>query len=376
MTDRNGPGSDSQPPMQQLTVSDIRTSVFQSNIPTYILNHKFWFEDWNSAFELIFGDVPGVRRGEHVSVWAQALANYEAVRQHAEAVFRNAPPSVDTEPVEFQSSRFGKLVFKKIATSAIGGDGGATVGWVSVLNIDSVERADDYYRELSDRMAAQLAWTKYAVCYDSVLQEFTPYQELARAHVEAVGAGQRILDLGAGTGFLTQQLLKRRKLVSAVDYNDAMLQRLRSSCQGYQGLTVMKADLETLQGLPDQDYDGVVMMNALSWLAAPLSCLRKAWAALRRGGVIALSCPSESSTLDALFRAIEDDLLKRRRFDRLRCELDRVRERNEELERRGWLRKFSLDQVRQLLNNAGFTEIVRAEAGVYAGQGLFVVARK
>jgi SAM-dependent methyltransferase len=376
MIDRDGPGSDSREPIRQTAVSDIRTSVFQSNIPTYILNHKYWFEDWNSAFEMIFGDVPGVRRGEHVSVWAQALANYEAVRRHAEEVFRTAPPTVDTEPIEFQSSRFGKLVFKKIATSAIGGDGAAAVGWVSVLNIDSVERADEYYHELSDRMAAQLAWTRYAMCYDTELQEFTPYRELARAHIEAVDGGQRILDLGAGTGYLTRQLLAKKKTVRAVDYNDAMLQRLRASCERFPGLTVMKADLDTLQGLPESDFDGAVMMNALSWLSTPLGCLRKAWTALRRGGVLALSCPAETSTLDALFRAIEEELVRRRRFERLRGEFEKVRERNEEMERRGWLRKFTLDGVRQLVSNAGFTKILRAEDGVYAGQGLFVVAQK
>ena len=138
----------------------------------------------------------------------------------------------------------------------------------------------------------------------------------------------------------------------------------------------MKADLESLQGLPENDYDGAVMMNALSWLSAPLACLRKAWTALRRGGVLALSCPAETATLDALFRAIEEELVKRRRFERLRAEFEKVRERNEEMERRGWLRKFTLDGVQQLLTNAGFTKIVRAEAGVYAGQGLFVVAQK
>jgi ubiquinone/menaquinone biosynthesis C-methylase UbiE len=376
MIDRFGPGSDSREPIRETAVADVRTSVFQSNIPTYILNKDFWFDDWNSAFELIFGDVPGLRRGEHVSVWARALANYAAVKEHGERVFRNAPPPVDTEPIEFQSTRFGRFVFKKIATSALGGDAGATVGWVSVLNVDSVEKADEYYLELSDRMAAQLSWTKYAMCYDSVLQEFKPYQELAQAHIDAIGAGQRVLDLGAGTGYLTKQLLKKRKQVRAVDFNDAMLQRLRTACNGYPGLTVMKADLESLQGLPPEEYDGVVMMNALSWLPSPLSCLRKAWSALRRGGVIAFSCPSDGSTLDALFGAIQADLVKRNRFERLRREFDQVRERNEEMERRGWLRKFTLDQVEQLLTNAGFARVLKAEAGVYAGQGLFVVAQK
>ena len=74
-----------------------------------------------------------------------------------------------------------------------------------------------------------------------VLQEFTPYQELARAHVDAVGGGQRILDLGAGTGHITKQLLKKKKQVRAVDFNDAMLQRLRTSCNGYPGLTFDEA---------------------------------------------------------------------------------------------------------------------------------------
>ncbi len=86
------------------------------------------------------------------------------------------------------------------------------------------------------------------------------YPEAAVDWLVPAGAA-RVLDLGAGTGKLTEALVARGLDVVAVDPSGAMLAELRRACP----------DAETLEGraeaipLPDGSVDAVVVAQAWHW---------------------------------------------------------------------------------------------------------------
>jgi SAM-dependent methyltransferase len=88
-----------------------------------------------------------------------------------------------------------------------------------------------------------------------------PYPEAAVEWLLPAGA-RRVLDLGAGTGKLTRQLLGRGLEVTAVDPSDGMLAELRRV------LPDVPAHLGTAESIPLSDHavDAVVVAQAWHWV--------------------------------------------------------------------------------------------------------------
>lgn len=96
-------------------------------------------------------------------------------------------------------------------------------------------------------------------------------------------APRRVLDLGAGTGLLTERLLAAGHEVVAVDLSEPMLDQLRARLPG---VTAAVGGAEAVP-LPDGDVDAVVAGQAAHWFdVAPAAAeLRRV---LRPGGVVGL----------------------------------------------------------------------------------------
>lgn len=116
----------------------------------------------------------------------------------------------------------------------------------------------------------------------------TRYDE-AFAFVPALGAavldlldpqpGERVLDLGCGSGELTAQIAGRGVRVVGVDSSAEMLDR---ALERFPGLDVRLADAEQLP--VDEPFDAVFSNAALHWMTRPDEVLAGVRAALRDGG--------------------------------------------------------------------------------------------
>lgn len=144
-----------------------------------------------------------------------------------------------------------------------------TVGHVSV------------YPRRSDAERRRLAATfdSAAELYDSVRPNF------AAAALDWVlpDTCRRVLDLGAGTGKLTETVLRRGLDVIAVDPSPNMLDRLRARLPDVDARVGTAEHLD----LPDASVDAVVVGSAFHWFDRPAADLEIA-RVLRNGGTVGL----------------------------------------------------------------------------------------
>lgn len=92
-----------------------------------------------------------------------------------------------------------------------------------------------------------------------------------------------VLDLGAGTGLLTDSLVARGLSVTAVDPSTSMLDVLR---ERHPGVRAVQATAEST-GLPDGSFDAIVVGQAWHWMD-PVITSAEAARLLRPGGTLAM----------------------------------------------------------------------------------------
>jgi SAM-dependent methyltransferase len=131
------------------------------------------------------------------------------------------------------------------------------------------------------------AWRERANSFDAVAAEYAVrrpgYPADAVAFIAGGEQARRLLDLGAGTGLLTEPLLAAGHEVVAVDPSAAMLAQLTSRMSS--GTTAVGTAEEL--PLPDADVDGVVAGQAAHWFE-PRATARELRRVLRPGGSVGL----------------------------------------------------------------------------------------
>ena len=91
--------------------------------------------------------------------------------------------------------------------------------------------------------------------------------------------GERILDLGCGTGLLTAQIGRSGATIVGLDSSAEMIHLAR---QHYPSLQFMVADGADFQ--VDEPFDAVFSNAALHWMRRPADVVRCVWDALQPGG--------------------------------------------------------------------------------------------
>jgi ubiquinone/menaquinone biosynthesis C-methylase UbiE len=128
--------------------------------------------------------------------------------------------------------------------------------------------------------------------YDSALGPmfFEPYaRDLARRL--KVGNGDSVLEIAAGTGIVTQRLLKRMPAgaeLVATDLNDAMIEIGKNRVGPDPRLRWQQADAGTLP-FPDQSFDAVVCQFGLMFFPDKVGALREVRRVLKSGGTLLLN---------------------------------------------------------------------------------------
>ena len=91
--------------------------------------------------------------------------------------------------------------------------------------------------------------------------------------------GERILDLGCGTGHLTQQIAERGACVTGLDSDPAMLEQARAN---YPDLHLLRADGQDF--IVGEPFDAIFSNAALHWMHDAAGVAASMAGALRPGG--------------------------------------------------------------------------------------------
>ena len=136
--------------------------------------------------------------------------------------------------------------------------------------------------------------------------------ETLRPHI-----GDRVLEIGAGIGNLTNQLIPRELFVAS-DINPNYLHYLRSYSAGKPYLRVMEVDATKPDHFTDLEgqFDTVVMLNVLEHVDDPAQTLHNVRAALEEGGRAIILVPQHPW----LFGSLDEVLGHRERYTRQRFE--------------------------------------------------------
>lgn len=104
-----------------------------------------------------------------------------------------------------------------------------------------------------------------------------------------VRAGQLAADLGAGTGFVTEGLLRRGLSVVAIDQSEAMLAKMKTKFAGVSDeIDYRKGEAEELP-LPDQSVEHVFANMYLHHVEAPAHAIAEMARILKPGGRLTIT---------------------------------------------------------------------------------------
>jgi SAM-dependent methyltransferase len=104
--------------------------------------------------------------------------------------------------------------------------------------------------------------------------------------VGGLGEGDRVLEIGCGTGQLTRSLLARGLRVTALEPGDQLIRLAKEHLKDAGDVEFVPARLEDMQ-LPREGYEAVFSASAIHWVDPDLSW-RKIAGALAPGGTLAL----------------------------------------------------------------------------------------
>ena len=368
-------------------------------VPAYLLDKNYRIVDWNLAFSLAFDRTMEGRRGLSVLEWVYFLDNYEESLKKASKDFGDPLnlPRLHVETIEYTSPRYGKIRAKKRAYQMPKEDG-EMLGWLVTLEVSFADFATTlrFKRDLFATVRYDMVWSEYALSYDRVLLASNAYRELldhilgekvppgGEGKLAPIRTGSRTLDLGAGTGNLSCSLAKqqRRHVIFALENNRIMLDMLRDKCESHlrsddkgPGILSIKQDVNSLFGLPDGAFDYAILNNVAYALEDPLPCFRQVFKALKPNGEIRISGPQKKTDLKKLFARIDADLRASERMAELGEDFQRVWDINQTVLSPS-LYRWTVNDMKQLLQSAGFGEFVYTSDSAYSGQAMIVVARK
>ncbi|HEY0370646.1 MAG TPA: glycosyltransferase [Thermoanaerobaculia bacterium] len=117
--------------------------------------------------------------------------------------------------------------------------------------------------------------------------------------------GQRVLEIGAGSGAMTR-FLYGRELIVASDRETPYVDRLRNAFRRRPGILVERVDLESDDSLKlaSHRFDTVMAINVLEHTADDVAALRRAHEILQPGGRVIVFVPAGQSLFGSMDRGI------------------------------------------------------------------------
>ena len=138
-------------------------------------------------------------------------------------------------------------------------------------------------------MESKVYFDSIAEDWETIRQGFFPPLVREKAiDIAALQPGQRALDVGAGSGFLTEGLLAAGLQVVASDQSEAMLQELRRRLGNPESLQCLVGDAAALP-LAGGSFDAVFANMVLHHMEDPGQAIGEWSRLLRAGGVLVVS---------------------------------------------------------------------------------------
>ncbi len=118
------------------------------------------------------------------------------------------------------------------------------------------------------------------------------------------GLGQRVLEIGCGTGTITR-FLTDRQLVVGLDVVEEYLRVARARFSGYPNVIILRHDLSTsVEGLRGYGFDSALSVNVFEHIADDEAAMRGVCSLLDAGGRFAVLVPSHPRLLGDFDRTI------------------------------------------------------------------------
>ncbi len=106
--------------------------------------------------------------------------------------------------------------------------------------------------------------------------------------IAGVNPGMLAADVGAGTGFITEGLIKKGLKVIAVDHSEAMLAEMRRKFADLEGIDYRLGEAEDLP-IPDETVDYVFANMYLHHVESPQRAIKEMARILKSGGRIVIT---------------------------------------------------------------------------------------
>lgn len=199
------------------------------------------------------------------------------------------------------------------------------------------------------------------------------------------GLGQRVLEIGCGTGTITSFLVDRQ-LVVGIDVVDRYIQSTAERYRHRPNIVILRHDLtESIEPLRGYRFDSAVSVNVLEHIANDEAAMKAVYALLEPGGRFTVLVPSHPALLGRFDRDIghhrrytKSEL--RRKLEASGFVIERIR-RSNPVGALGWLVNVRLLGQRKLRGAAVFDQLVPALAvldrvELPLGLSLIATARK
>lgn len=152
-------------------------------------------------------------------------------------------------------------------------------------------RAQRFYRQLSkvyDTWLRDLFWTREMRDYGLGMADLRP--------------GMEVLDVGCGTGFLTEGILEVTDRVWGLDITPEQLRRAARKL----GIPLVRGDAEKLPFRAER-FDAVLSSGSIEYWPSPVAALREMRRVLRPGGIALVGGPTRPR--DRLYRLLADNMM-------------------------------------------------------------------
>lgn len=138
-------------------------------------------------------------------------------------------------------------------------------------------------------MSSKKYFDEVAHQWDNMRQSF--FTEVVRDKafsVARVQKGRIAADVGAGSGFITQGLIRKGLKVIAVDQSEAMLAEMRKKFSGAEGIEYRLGEAEKLP-IPDEAVDYAFANMYIHHVESPLKAIKEMVRILKPGGELVIT---------------------------------------------------------------------------------------